>query len=137
MERDLAPQRYRASLVGSLGTVALLLVTLGIYGVVAYGVTRQAREIGIRMALGERRRQVWGRIVGGAIQVAVIGVALGLGLSLAMERWLASVVVGVRPDDPITLVAVSFGLVVVAAAAAAGPARRATRVDPVTALRAE
>lgn len=137
MERDLAPQRYRASLVGSLGTVALLLVTLGIYGVVAYGVTRQAREIGIRMALGERRGQVWGRIVGGAIQVAVIGVALGLGLSLAMERWLASVVVGVRPDDPITLAAVSFGLVVVAAAAAAGPARRATKVDPVTALRAD
>jgi predicted permease len=135
--RNLAPQRYRASLVGGLGSLALVLVTLGIYGVVAYGVSRRTREIGIRMALGERRGHVWSRVVYSSVEVTVVGVVLGVGLSFLVRRWLASVVVGVRPDDPGTLASVSLLLVVVAAAAAAIPAHRAMQVDPVTALRSD
>ena len=133
----LAPQRFRASLIGGLGVLALLLSTLGIYGVVAYAVGRQTREIGVRMALGEEPQRVRRRVVASALRMAGAGVAVGIVLALGASRWLAAFLVGVDARDPRMLVAAAAVLTIVATLAAYIPARRASRIDPLTALRAD
>jgi putative ABC transport system permease protein len=134
---SLGPQRFRAALMATLGLLALVLAVIGIYGVVAYSVTRRTREIGIRMALGEAGRDVRTRVVGDALRVASIGIGVGIALALIAGKWLAIFLVGVSPRDPAMLFGSAIGLAAVVCAAAYGPARRAARVDPVTALRAE
>jgi predicted lysophospholipase L1 biosynthesis ABC-type transport system permease subunit len=133
----LAPQRFRAALTGSLGLLALALSTLGIFAVVSYGVGRQTREIGVRMALGEDSGQVRRRVVSSALKMASGGVVLGLVLALVTSRWLSTFVVGVNPRDPVMLGSAAIVLAFVAALAAYIPARRASRIDPLVALRSD
>jgi predicted permease len=132
-----APQRFRGVLVGTLGALALLLSVVGIYGVVAYTVSRRTREIGIRLALGEAQRAVRRRVVAQALTPAVIGVCAGAIAAMFAARWLESFVLGVPPRDAATLGVVAALFLTVAASAAYGPARRASRIDPTVALRAE
>ncbi|HUQ82191.1 MAG TPA: ABC transporter permease, partial [Gemmatimonadaceae bacterium] len=133
----LAPQRFRASLIAGLGILALVLSTLGIYGVVAYAVSRQTREIGVRMALGEDQSSVRRRVLFSALRMAVVGVALGAVLAMFASTWLSAFVVGVRARDPLTLGAAALLIAAVTAVAAYIPARRASRIDPLVALRAD
>jgi putative ABC transport system permease protein len=137
IQSSLAPQRFRAAMMATLGALALLLAIIGIYGVVAYTVTRRTREIGIRMALGEAAGAVRTRVVADALRVASTGIVAGVGLALLAGKWLTIFLVDVSPRDPRMLIGASLALAAVVCAAAYGPARRAARVDPVTALRAE
>jgi putative ABC transport system permease protein len=110
---------------------------VGIAGVVSYSVTQRTQEIGVRMALGARPRDVMGLVVGGSMAWALGGIAVGLCASFGLLRVLAGVLYGVTPTDPVVLASVTTLLVAVAAAASYLPARQAARVDPVVALRGE
>jgi predicted permease len=124
-------------LLASFAGIALLLSAVGIYGVLAYDVSQRTREIGIRSALGATRRQVAGSIVSQGLGRTLIGVGLGAAGATLLSRYLTSLLFEVKPIDPFVYVAVSLLLVVVAAVASWLPARRAAKVDPVIALRAE
>ena len=134
---SLGAERFRAVLMATLGGLALALAIVGIYGVVAYSVSRRTREIGIRMALGEASSDVRRRVVTDALRVASAGLAIGLVLALLGGKWLSAFLVGVSPNDGRLLTATASVLVAVVAATAYGPARRAAKVDPMTALRAD
>ncbi len=134
---SLGAERFRAALMATLGALALALAVIGIYGVVAYSVSRRMREIGIRMALGEASYEVRRRVVIDAFRPATWGLAIGTALSLACGKWLTVFLVGVSPHDTAMLAAAFAVIAGVVVAAAYGPARRAARVDPVTALRAD
>ena len=134
---SLGPQRFRATLMATLGSLALVLAVIGIYSVVAYAVTRRTREIGIRMALGEASHEVRRRVVGDALRVATAGIVAGIALALLAGRWLTVFLVDVSPHDARLLGGAAGLLIFVVTAAAYGPARRAAQVDPVTALRAD
>ena len=131
----LAARRFTTTLLTLFGVAALVLATLGIYGVIAVATAERTREIGLRLAMGAEPRQVVGMIVRGAISLAGTGVAIGLLASLLVSRSLGSLLVDVAPFDAATLAGVSVLLLFVAAAAAYVPARRAARVDPLAALR--
>jgi ABC-type antimicrobial peptide transport system permease subunit len=126
-----------ATLFGAFGAIALILAVVGVYGVKAYAVACRTREIGIRMALGAHRRDVFALIMRqGAMQTA-LAVAIGLVLSLGAGRVLAKILYQVSPADPLALVSASLMLAAAALLACFLPARRATRVNPMTALRTE
>ncbi|MEP6691401.1 MAG: ABC transporter permease [Gemmatimonadaceae bacterium] len=129
--------RYSAMLFGTFAAVALVLSAIGIYGVMSYAVTQRSREIGIRMALGADRSRVLGMIVGRGMSLAAIGAATGALIALAGGRVLTSMLYEVKPTDPVTFSLVAALLGVVALVASAIPARRATRVDPLSVMRAE
>lgn len=135
--RALLQERLTARLAEAFGGLVLLLVAIGIYGLMAYLVTRRTREIGIRIALGARWGAVVGSIVGNAIRLTSIGAIVGLGAALATTRFVRSLLFGVGPADPLTLVLVPALLLAVAALAALVPALRAARVDPAVTLRSE
>ncbi|HKB10240.1 MAG TPA: ABC transporter permease [Vicinamibacterales bacterium] len=136
--REAAAQpRFTAVLAGTFAALATLLAGLGLYGVLAYSVALRRREIGIRMALGARARDVGSMVVGQALVLGGIGVAVGLAGALALTRMLRSLLFDVGASDPLTFALVSLMLMAVVAAAAYLPARRATRVDPLVALRAD
>ena len=130
-------QKVAASLLGVLGTLALLLAALGLFSVMAHTVTQRTQEIGIRMALGAQVMDVFRPVLGQALRLTMVGVGIGLALSFALTRLVASQLLGVSATDPLTFVGVSCLLCAVALAASYLPARRATRVDPLVALRAE
>jgi predicted permease len=130
-------QKVAASLLGVLGTLALLLAALGLFSVMAYTVGQRTQEIGIRMALGAQVIDVFRSVLGQALRLTMVGVGIGLALSFALTRLVASQLLGVSATDPLTFVGVSCLLCAVALAASYLPARRATRVDPLVALRAE
>lgn len=132
-----APERFRAVLFSSLGLIALVLSSLGIYSVLADVVTRQTREIGIRLALGEGEAGIRRRVVASAFRTVLAGAVVGVGLSFVAGRWLSGFLVGVDPWNAPALAAAAAVLGAVALAAAYIPARRASRVDPITALRAD
>jgi putative ABC transport system permease protein len=134
---SLGPQRFRATLMVTLGGLALVLAIIGIYGVVAYTVTRRTREIGIRMAIGAQQNNVIAIVVKHGLAVALPGAVVGIIASVGVTRLLGSILFGVRPTDPVTLSAVAVLLLIVALLACYLPARRATRVDPLVALRYE
>jgi len=137
MERSLLRERVTAMLSAFFGGLALLLAAIGLYGLMAYSVTQRTREIGIRMALGARREPVRWLILRETLSLAAAGIAIGLPCALAASRLLASLLYGVSTRDPLTLVVPCGILIGVAAVAGWQPARRATRVDPMVALRVE
>lgn len=126
-----------AALLTVFGALAMVLAAVGVYGVLAYSVTQQTREIGIRMAMGAERRDVLGLVVGQGLKMAGAGLVLGIVVSLAITRQLSSLLFGVSAYDPLTYAGVSVILASVALLACYIPARRATRVDPLVALRYE
>jgi predicted permease len=133
----LVPQRLVASVSGSLGLVGLLLAGIGIYGVTAYAVTRRRREIGIRMALGASRAAVVGMILRQGMAPAIAGSAIGLTLAAAASQALVVFLFGVQPLDPLTFGGAAALFIAIGLLACYGPARHATRIDPLTALRYE
>jgi putative ABC transport system permease protein len=134
---SLASRRLTLVLLASFAAAALLLAGLGIYGVASYAVARRTREVGIRMALGARPAQVLGMVLSESARPVVLGALLGLLAAFALARLMASLLFATRPLDPRTVGAVTLVLAVVALAASLLPARRATRVDPSVALRAD
>jgi putative ABC transport system permease protein len=130
-------QRFFGTTMGLFAAVALFLSCVGVYGVLSYAVSRRIREIGVRMALGASRGDVTTLILGQAGRLAVAGVVAGLALAVALGRSLTAILYGVTPGDPLTLAGVAAVLLAVVFLAASLPARRAARVDPTEALRAE
>jgi ABC-type antimicrobial peptide transport system permease subunit len=126
-----------AQLAGALGLFALILATVGMAGVFAYAVQQRTREVGIRMALGATPAQVVRLVLGGSSRAVVIGVVAGFAMALPASRLLRNVLYGLSPLDPIAYISVALILAIAGLAASYAPARRATRVDPVTALRHE
>jgi predicted lysophospholipase L1 biosynthesis ABC-type transport system permease subunit len=127
--------RAAAFLFGFAGLMGLLISTVGIYGVVSFGVAQQTREIGIRMALGARREQVLGMGLKRGLILTITGCATGVGLALALSRIAASLLYGVSPTDMLTFTLVPLLLLVIALAACLVPAQRASSLDPIRALR--
>ena len=132
-----ARQRFTTSVLGSFSMVALVLASIGLYGVLAYMVSQRVPEIGIRMALGAQRRQIVHLIVQNALGLATIGVVIGVAGAVILARAMRSLLFGIAPLDPVTFTGVTLLLGVVAALASYLPARRAGSVDPLTALRGE
>ena len=132
-----ASQGFNMLLMASLAAMALLLAAIGIYGVVAYSVAQRTQEIGIRLALGASPSAVVGMIVRGGLGLAIVGVAIGTAAAAALAPALESLLFGVKPLDAPTFASVAVLLLAVAALATYIPARRATQVDPMTALRNE
>jgi putative ABC transport system permease protein len=137
IDSALAPRRFPLQLLAAFAALALVLSALGIYGVTSYAVTQRTREIGVRIAIGAQARDVLGMVMGNALRLAGAGVLLGLFGALLFARVLSSQLFGVSGRDPLTYAAISVVLAGVALVASWLPARRATRVDPALALRAE
>jgi predicted permease len=137
LARDVARERLIAYLASSFAFLALLLACIGLYGVLSYTVTRRTQEIGVRMALGARPRDLTRMVIGDGSRIVLAGVAIGAAAAVMVGRLVTTLLAGVSASDPITLVAVGSALVVVALAASYIPARRASRIDPATALRTE
>jgi predicted permease len=137
IDESLMQERLLADVAGFFSMLTFLLVCIGLYGLFAYSVSRRTSEIGVRMALGARRRQVVWMVMRESLMLIATGIALGLPLALALTRFLASLLYGVKPSDPLTFVAVSLVLISVALLACYIPARRAAKVDPMVALRYE
>jgi putative ABC transport system permease protein len=135
--RSVADRRFALELLGVFAAVALLLAAIGIYGVMAYSFSQRTHEVGIRIALGAQRLDILRMALGEGMRIVVIGLAAGLAGAATMTRFLRSMLFDVAPGDPITFFSVSAILAGVALFACYIPARRATRVDPLTALREE
>jgi ABC-type antimicrobial peptide transport system permease subunit len=127
--------RFLTYLLGALAVVAVLLSAIGLYGVMNYAVSRRTQEIGIRMALGAEPGDMARMVLCQALWIGLAGLAAGLALALALTRFLSSILYGITPADPLTLAAVCLLLGVVVLAAGYIPAKRASRMDPVVALR--
>ena len=136
-DRSLARTTFTLIMIGVAGSMALLLGVVGLYGVIAYSVSQRKREIGIRMAIGAQTRELTNMFVRHGLILTGIGVACGLVAALILMRFMASILFGVSPMDPLTYIAVSVGLAATALLASYVPSRRAAAVDPVDALRAE
>jgi predicted permease len=137
IDRTLVKERLVARVLGAFAILALLLSAAGLYGVLAYSVARRTAEIGVRMALGATRRTVLWPVIGQSMRLAALGLVIGIPSALALTRLLSSLLYGVTPTDPSVLATAVLSLLFVAAAAGAVPARRASRVDPLVALRSE
>jgi putative ABC transport system permease protein len=132
-----AARKANLRLMAAFAALALLLASLGIYGVIAYSVGQRRQEFGVRMALGATRTSLVRSVLGLGARLALIGVVIGIAVSLWLARLISTLLYGVPPADPITLAIVAVLLVAAGLAAAALPALRVTRVDPSEALRAE
>jgi len=137
IKESLRLERFMTSLFGSLALLALALSCIGLYGIMAYNVARRTGEMGIRMALGARPWDVAWPILREALTLAAIGVAIGLPVALALVQLMQSIVYGIEPHDPLTMIGTVVIMVTVATLAAWIPARRAAKVDPMEALRYE
>jgi len=137
LEASVAQPRFRTFLLGLFAAMALVLAVIGIFGVISYSVSCRTNEIGIRVALGAQSADVLKQVLLEGARLVAIGLALGLAGSLAATRLIATLLFGVKPTDPLTFAAVAAILASVTLAACYIPARRATRVDPIVALRYE
>jgi len=137
LNASLARRRFDTLLMGLTAGLALLLAMVGIFGVTAHAVTQRTREIGVRMALGAQPRDVLRLVLGRGLRLTLYGIGVGLLAALALTRVLSTMLYGVTATDPLTFIAVSLGLILVALLACYIPARRATKVDPLIALRYE
>ena len=137
LKLSVLPARIAASLLGLLGLLGLSLALVGVYGVISYSVLQRTREIGLRMALGARPLTVFRMVIGPGMKLTLVGIVLGTASALGLTRFLSSLLVGVSPVDPLTFATLIALFVVVALLACYLPARRATRVDPMVALRHE
>jgi putative ABC transport system permease protein len=137
VSRSLARPRFNALLLSIFAGTALLLTAIGIYGVMAYSVTQRTNEIGIRIALGAAQSSIFRLVVGQAMTLVAISLVVGLTGAFAATRLLNSLLFGVGASDPVTFIAIVLLVSAVAFVAAWLPARRAMRVDPIIALRAE
>ncbi len=137
LDTSVAAPRYRTALLGLFALMALVLASTGIYGVMSYSVTQRTHEIGVRMALGARQLDVLKLVVRQGMSLVVIGVALGLVGAIALTRVMTTLLFDVTARDPATFVAVATLLALIAFIACYIPARRATKVDPLVALRYE
>jgi len=137
VDASLVQERAMAKLASAFGSLALVLACVGLYGMVAYNVVRRTREIGIRMALGARRSRLIVMVLKGALRLLVIGIALGTLAAWTVSRWVESMLFGLTPTDPATILGAASVLATAALLAAYLPALRASRVDPMTALRHE
>jgi predicted permease len=135
VDEAMAQPRFSMLLVGGFGALAVLLACVGLYGAVAYAVTSRTQEIGIRLALGAPRRRVFALVLAQGVRITGLGIAAGVALALVLLRVMAGFLYGVEATDPATFVVVSTLLLGVALLACYLPARRATRVDPLTAMR--
>jgi ABC-type antimicrobial peptide transport system permease subunit len=137
VSESLLPKRFVVAMLGVFAGMALLMAILGLYGVISYSVTQRTQEIGIRLALGAQRSEILSLVIGQGMRLAAIGAAGGLVISLAVSRLLRSELFEVSPFDPLTFTATALVLIGAALAASYVPARRATRTDPIDALRYE
>jgi putative ABC transport system permease protein len=137
IDQGLWAPRVGAALLAVFGGLALLLAIIGVYGVLSYSVSQQTREIGIRMAMGARTASVLSLIIGQGMRLAVVGLMLGLLIAFATMRVLSSLLFGVSAHDPVTFAGVSLILATAAILGCYIPARRAAKVNPITALRYE
>lgn len=134
---SVAPRRTPMLLLSAFAGAALLLAMIGIYGVTAYYVTQRTQEIGIRMALGAQMSDVLKLVLKGGMALALFGIVAGLAGAFVLTRWMTTLLFGVKPTDALTFIAVSICLLATALLACYIPARRATKVDPLVALRYE
>ncbi|MDP8983214.1 MAG: ABC transporter permease [Acidobacteriota bacterium] len=137
VDEELGPRKLQMTLLGALAGLALLLASIGIFGVLHFAVTQRFAEIGVRVALGAGPGDVARMVVGQGLRLAGIGVAIGIAGALAVTRMMSSMLFGVKASDPLAFAGAAIVLLAVAAVASWAPARRAARVDPVVALRAE
>jgi putative ABC transport system permease protein len=137
VDRSLGREKLLAKLAGFFGALALLLASIGLYGIIAYSVARRRNEIGIRMALGARPGSVLRMMLGESLVVVALGLAVGIPAALACGRLVSSLLYGVEAYDPLTIGATAALLLAVALAASFLPARRASLLDPCAALREE
>ncbi len=135
--RSLAQRKFTMTLLAIFAGVALVLAVIGLYGVISYSVAQRTRELGIRIALGAQKRDVLGLVVGEGMRLVAVGLALGLIASLGSMRLLSSLLFGIGANDPLIFLALSFALALVALLACFIPARRASLVNPIQALRAD
>jgi putative ABC transport system permease protein len=134
---SIGKRRFNAMLLAAFGLLALALAAVGIFGVIKYSVQQRAHELGVRMALGARTGNVVRLIVGEGLMLALVGIGLGVCGSLALTRLIAGLLYSVSPQDPSTFILVSIMLLAISLLASYLPARKATKVDPVEALRWE
>jgi putative ABC transport system permease protein len=130
-------RRYPAILIGIFAGVAVLLAAIGLYGVISYSVAQRTQELGVRIALGAQRRDIFKLVLGQGLLVTIIGIAIGLAGSFVLTRFLSSLLFEVSPNDPTIIAGVSALMILVALAACYFPTRRAANVDPLVALRYE
>jgi putative ABC transport system permease protein len=133
----LRERRFNLSLIGGFAALALLLAAVGVYGLISYSTSRRTNEFGVRLALGASGGQIVAAAMRDGVRYAVLGVVLGLAASYVLTQAMASMLFGVTATDPLTYVALASVMLGVAGAASFVPARRALKVDPVTALRGD
>ena len=137
LEGSLVQERLMATVASAFGLLALVLASVGVYGVLAYAVVRRTSEIGIRLALGARRAQVLALVLNSAMRMLALGILFGLPAAWATSRVVSSMLFGLSANDPTTIAGAVTVLLVTGLAAACIPARRATRIEPLVALRCE
>jgi putative ABC transport system permease protein len=137
IDRSTGEPRFRSYLIAGFAFLALLLAAVGVYGLISFTVTQRIPEIGVRLALGASPRQVFGHVIGQGARLAIIGVAVGLAAAAAATRLVRGLLFNTSATDPVVYVSLALLLLAIAIVACYVPARRAMRVDPMTALRSE